>query len=109
MLDPWHTLGVSHDADDEAIHQAYLLQIRKYPPEHYPREFKATRQAFELLETRHKRLQHELFDTEQPTLPELLELALTNEGSMRPDVQTLQRLIKHSLASSTLPAPTVDS
>ncbi len=109
MLDPWHTLGISHDADDDAIHQAYLRKIRKHPPERYPEQFKATRQAFELLETRHKRLQYELFDTEQPTLPELLALALSSSGSQRPDVNTLRQVIKQSLASATVTVPTNDS
>lgn len=108
MLDPYRTLGISTDAGDEAIHQAYLQQIRKYPPERHPQEFKAVRHAYELLETRHKRLQYELFDTEQPTLPELLELALSKGESCRPDADALRQAIRQSLASAHMPVPTVD-
>ena len=108
MLDPYHILGISISAGDEAIHQAYLQQIRKYPPERNPQEFKKARQAYELIETRHKRLQYELFDTEQPTLPELLELALTPGEQCRPNADTLRKVIKQSLASAHMPVPTVD-
>lgn len=109
MLDPYRTLGISIDAGDEAVHQAYLHQIRKYPPERHPQEFKAVRRAYELLETRHKRLQYELFDTEQPTLPELLEVALAKGESCRPDADTLRQVIRQSLASAHMPVPTVDN
>ena len=108
MLDPYHTLGISVDADDETVHQAYLQQIRKHPPERYPQEFKAARRAYELLETRHKRLQYELFDTEQPTLPELLELALSKGEAHRPSVDQLRQLVKQSIASANMPVATVD-
>lgn len=108
MLNPYHTLGISTDADDEAIHLAYLQQIRKYPPELHPQEFKTVRRAYELLETRQKRLQYELFDTEQPTLPELLELALAKGESCRPDNDTVRQLIKKSLASARISVPTID-
>ena len=109
MRDPYHTLGIGVDADDETVHQAYLRQIRKHPPERYPEEFKAARRAYELLETRRKRLQYELFDTEHPTLPELLELALSKGESHRPSVDQLRQVIKQSIASANMPVATVDN
>ena len=44
----WKTLGVTPDADIEAIKKAYSTLIKEYRPEQYPEQFSQIRQAFEV-------------------------------------------------------------
>jgi curved DNA-binding protein CbpA len=62
MADPFQTLGVPADADDEAIRRRYLELVREFPPEHYPEKFAAVRAAYESLRDLDARLRYRLFD-----------------------------------------------
>jgi curved DNA-binding protein CbpA len=62
MNDPYAVLGVSADADDEAVRRRYLELVRQYPPEHHPQRFAAIRAAYESLRDRDTRLRHRLFE-----------------------------------------------
>ncbi len=42
-------LGVASDADDQAIRQAYLEQVRLHPPDKQPEQFERIRDAYEIL------------------------------------------------------------
>jgi len=46
---PRSILGVSVDAGEEEIRQAYLKKIRQYPPDRAPEEFERIRDAYETL------------------------------------------------------------
>jgi len=47
--DPKSILGVSADAGEEEIRNAYLKKIRQYPPDRAPEEFERVRDAYETL------------------------------------------------------------
>ncbi len=66
---PFEILGVSPDADDEAIRQAYLRQVRQSPPDREPERFRQVREAYDQLRDARSRMRHSLFH-----LPELEEL-----------------------------------
>ncbi len=55
--DPYEVLGIASDASDDAVKKAYLAQVREYPPERAPQEFKRIRAAYDELKTPEKRLQ----------------------------------------------------
>jgi curved DNA-binding protein CbpA len=62
MVDPYEVLGLSGDADDEAIRVRYLELVRQYSPEHHPERFAAVRAAYESLRDLDTRLRHRLFE-----------------------------------------------
>jgi curved DNA-binding protein CbpA len=62
MTDPYHTLGLPADADDEAIRRRYLELVRRHTPEQDPAQFAAVRAAYELLRDRDARLRYRLFE-----------------------------------------------
>jgi curved DNA-binding protein CbpA len=73
MSDPYLLLGLPPDADDAAVHAAYLAAVKACPPERDPRRFEALRAAYEALRTRRARLAHVLFDQTPPTLIDILD------------------------------------
>lgn len=83
MNNPYRTLGVNRTATDEEIHQAYLARIRECPPERDAERFQAARRAYELIRTRRLRLQFEIFNSDPPTVDELLEAALQGTKAQR--------------------------
>jgi curved DNA-binding protein CbpA len=63
MNDPYATLGLPPDSDDEAIRRRYLELVRQFTPEHHPERFAAVRAAYEKLRSVDTRLQYRLFET----------------------------------------------
>lgn len=63
-MDPYTVLGVSVDADDEAVRAAYLELVRRHPPERDPEDFARINRAYEALKTENDRIRHELTDLE---------------------------------------------
>jgi curved DNA-binding protein CbpA len=57
MSDPFSTLGVGADADDDQIKQRYLALVRQFPPDREPERFQAYRAAYEALSDQRKRLE----------------------------------------------------
>jgi hypothetical protein len=43
------TLKVARNAGPEAVRQAYVRLVRRYPPEHFPEKFVGLRQAYQQL------------------------------------------------------------
>lgn len=81
MRDPHEVLGLSHDADAEAIRRRYLELIREYSPESAPREFSEIRSAYDRLRDPLVYLQSRLFDLHSShTLESLL-------NDLQPDVR----------------------
>lgn len=84
MNDPYLILGVSEDADDEAIAAAYLAGIKRSPPERDPERFQALRRAYEQLRTQKLRIAYELFTTTPPTVLDMWARATANARPVRP-------------------------
>lgn len=47
--DPWKVLGITYDASDDEVRQAYLALVREFPPDREPVEFAKIREAYDLL------------------------------------------------------------
>jgi preprotein translocase subunit SecA len=45
----YEVLGIGYDADIQDIKRAYFNNVRRYPPEKYPEEFKRLREAYDTL------------------------------------------------------------
>jgi curved DNA-binding protein CbpA len=94
MSDPYLVLGVGEDADDAAIHVAYLQGIRRWTPDRDPAQFEALRAAYESIRTHRDRLAHELFDASPPTIGEILDRAEPAGQPRRPDASLFAALLK---------------
>jgi len=94
MSDPYLILGVDANADDDAIHQAYLTAVRACPPEVDPQGFEAVRSAYESIRGRRERLAHELFDTTPPSPMELLDRAAPTGPARRPGPELFAALLR---------------
>ena len=97
MKDPYQILGVSPDADDDAIHSAYLAQLQECPPERDPRRFQAVRRAYETVRTRRLRLQYEMFHAEPPTPEDILCIGLVSATPRRPTPTLFRRALAAGL------------
>jgi curved DNA-binding protein CbpA len=59
MTNLYELLGVEKTADGTQIKRGYFNQVRKYPPERFPEEFKALRAAYETLSDKKKRAEYD--------------------------------------------------
>ncbi|MBI1748504.1 MAG: J domain-containing protein [Acidobacteria bacterium] len=66
MLNPYAILGVSRQATDKEIRQAYFSLVRQYPPEKDPVRFKEIRAAYESLKDDASRTSTYLTQFEEP-------------------------------------------
>ncbi len=62
MTDPYKTLGISLDADDDTIRRRYLELVREFSPEHHPQRFAAIRNAYEAVRDKQRRVRSRLFE-----------------------------------------------
>jgi len=68
MNDPFSTLGVGEDADDDQIKQRYLSLVRLFPPDREPERFQVYRAAYEALSDQRKRLEAKLLSNRDTAL-----------------------------------------
>ncbi len=61
MIDPFQCLGLTPDASDVQIRQAYLHAVKQHPPEQDPETFKQIHQAYETIKDARSRLKYQLF------------------------------------------------
>ncbi|WP_295388772.1 DnaJ domain-containing protein [uncultured Thiodictyon sp.] len=94
MSDPYLTLGLPPDADDDAVHAAYLAAVKTCPPERDPQRFQAIRAAYESLRTQRARLAQALFDREPPSLTDILDRADPVGAPRRPSRVLFDALLR---------------
>ena len=93
MTDPYRRLGVPETADDDTIRAAYLAAIRACPPERDRLRFEQVRAAFEAISSEPRRQAHALFDTQAPTVQDVLEALSADWRPGRPSEATLLRVL----------------
>ncbi len=96
MNTAYSILEVSEDADDGAIKQAYLQQIRLYPPGQSPERFEQIRQAFESLQTAQDRAHYALFNRSEIDLKAFLAQHLKCSTPRRPTPKQLLEALADS-------------
>jgi curved DNA-binding protein CbpA len=93
--DPYKTLELSDDADDEAIRRRYLELVKRYPPEHHPEKFAAVRAAYESLRDLTTRVRHRLLEAGSDSLDAIIqELACPKSRRRRMPLQALLSLAR---------------
>ena len=60
-MNPYFILGVSPDANDQQIRQAYLAAIKEATPDTHPARFQEVSQAYESIKDESRRLNSYLF------------------------------------------------
>ena len=93
MTDPYRQLGVPETADDDTIRAAYLAAIRACPPERDRQRFEQVRAAFEAISSEPRRHAHALFDTQVPTVQDVLESLSADWRPGQPSEATLLRVL----------------
>jgi curved DNA-binding protein CbpA len=68
-LDPTAVLGVSPDANDQEIRDAYVSRVKEHPPDRSPAEFERIRDAYETLRDPRSRARHRIFGGGDPRRP----------------------------------------
>ena len=94
MSDPYLILGLPPDADDDAVHAAYLAAVKASPPERDPRRFESLRAAYEALRTHRARLAQALFDRSPPTLTDIMDRADPVGAPRRPGRALFNALLR---------------
>lgn len=94
MRDPYLILEVSQDADDEAIHAAFMAAIKRCPPDRDPAAYDERRKAYETLRTRRDRLAYELLDRSVPEPRDILDRAFPVTAPRRPGRDLFQALLR---------------
>ncbi len=61
-MNPYEILKIPLDADDRIIKQAYLQQVKQYPPEREPEQFKCIKEAYDMIKDEYNRLNYHLFN-----------------------------------------------
>ena len=61
-MSPYEVLGITSEADDAAIRNAYLTLVKRYPPERHPDKFREIHAAYEMLKDEDRRLRYYLFN-----------------------------------------------
>jgi curved DNA-binding protein CbpA len=56
--DPWNTLGVRPEADDDEIRAAYMNKVKEYPPDRCGPQFEKIRDAYEQLKNSYRRAKY---------------------------------------------------
>lgn len=94
MTDPYVVLGLSNDADDDAIRRRYLELTRQFTPEHAPEKFTAIRAAYESLRDLDTRLRQRLFERGQrDSLDHIIEEIACRSSRRRLSLDTLRSML----------------
>jgi curved DNA-binding protein CbpA len=100
-MNPFDLLGVTPDADDKAVRDAYLEAVKRFPPEHCPDQFSAVSEAYQTIKDEESRLRYILFNT-QSTVASPMEAVRQHFSRRRrrvpPDHQTLMQALQEYAA-----------
>ncbi|MDR2743501.1 MAG: DnaJ domain-containing protein [Treponema sp.] len=87
-------LGVEKTADQTQIKRGYFNQVRKYPPERFPEEFKALRAAYETLSDEKKRTEYDRIGAMPPIVAAVFQEAQkANKLGLHAEASDLYRRI----------------
>jgi curved DNA-binding protein CbpA len=77
MNNPFDILKVPEEAGDEEIRKAYLKQIKQYPPEQSPEQFKRIQAAYHAIRQEKDRLGYRLFQIQPLSFEQWLDQAFS--------------------------------
>jgi len=80
---PYQIIGVSEQATDAEIKQAYLQLVKANPPERDQQRFRQIQQAYGLIKDQDSRLEYDLFHLPEIEFEKLLDHAF-EEAAIKP-------------------------
>lgn len=84
MISSYQVLGVSRQATDADIKQAYLQRVKDNPPERDQQRFQQIQQAFEAIKDQDSRLRYDLFQWPEVDFDVLLDQAFKQTRAFGP-------------------------
>ncbi|NOQ16278.1 MAG: DnaJ domain-containing protein [Methyloprofundus sp.] len=102
MQTPYQILGVATDADDAAIKQAYLQQVKINPPDRDAEKFQKIHDAYTAIKDHQSRVSHELFTLPQVDFNSLLAQIIHTEQEINLDAVVLKKILSIAVEDVSL-------
>jgi len=102
MMNPFEKLGVTEDANDAEIKQAYLAKVKENPPERDQQQFKEIHGAYTSIKDDKSRLSYQLFTLPSVDFDLLVDQALRTENSVELSAEVFQQILMASVDESHL-------
>ena len=96
-VNPFVILGITADADDDAINQAYLSKVRESPPDRDPQKFQSIHQAYQAIKDKRARLTHALFHIPDIDSNSIAQALQTEIQPGRPDPLLFRQMLQQCL------------
>ncbi len=97
MKTAYEILNVPADADDTHIKQAFLQQVKHFPPEQNQARFQLIQQAYDDIKDLKSRLSYDLFTLPEISFDELINQALETTSSVHLDAEQFEELLNASI------------
>lgn len=81
MQTPYEILGITPDASDVEVKQAYLRQVKDNPPDRDQQKFQAIYKAYSLVKDLKSRINYDLFTLPTANFNELIDQVLMTTQS----------------------------
>ncbi len=94
MLTYFLALGISEDASDERIREAYLSMVKKHPPERDPERFQKIDRAYEAIKDKRARVKTKMFSWANQKDCEARLMEFANSRPVRRRRATLDELVE---------------
>ncbi|BCG64336.1 MAG: molecular chaperone DnaJ [Methyloprofundus sp.] len=102
MQTPYQILGVTVDAGDAAIKQAYLQQVKINPPDRDAEKFQKIHDAYTAIKDHQSRVKHELFTLPQVGFDSLLAQIMHTEQKINLDAVALKKVLSIAVEDASL-------
>lgn len=102
MKTPYDILGVVSNAADTEIKQAYLRQIKAYPPERDPEQFRLIHEAYLAIKDKKSRISYELFNLPTIDFNELIDQMLDTDQSINITADQFEALLQANIDAAAL-------
>ena len=101
MRSPYLILGVTEQASDNDIKQAYLQKVKQFPPDHHHEQFQEIQQAYQLIKDFSARTKYALFNIQVADFNVLLDQAFNVGCAPSLSADHFEKLLRASIDSNT--------
>jgi len=102
MKTPYEILDVAADANDVAIKQAYLRQVKENPPDRDQEQFQLIHNAYTSIKDHKSRINFALLNVPDVDFDELIGQALGTVQTVELDAEHFNKLLGASIDDTTI-------